>query len=158
MSLLVKKSEVVMRKKEGLSVVPLFSEMTYGTNASLMYASRPEGYHSNPHIHDCEQLNWIQEGSIWIFIQREGDKYDAYHAEPGDYLRIPPNRIHWAWNKGPGNCVQVEVHCPGLQADWTGIASPMFEEGESTATSGSPVNLMTQVPAEVITEVEKQAQ
>ena len=36
----------------------------YGNECSLMIASRAPGYHTTPHIHESEQLNYIQEGEI----------------------------------------------------------------------------------------------
>ena len=41
----------------------------YGNECSLMIASRAPGYHTTPHIHESEQLNYIQEGEIWFFVE-----------------------------------------------------------------------------------------
>jgi hypothetical protein len=32
-------------------------------------------------------------------------------------MRIPRNRSHWAWNRGPGEATVFECHSPGLVAD-----------------------------------------
>ena len=44
----------------------------YGNECSLMIASRAPGYHTTPHIHESEQLNYIQEGEIWFFVEEQG--------------------------------------------------------------------------------------
>lgn len=113
------------------------TELVHGERASLMVATRPPGYHSKPHTHECEQLNYLQSGSLWIFIEKE-----AYLLEPGDYLRIPDSAIHWSWNRGQSACILIEVHAPGLQADpmVEGVALGLFGQGEAVRTSGSPVN------------------
>jgi len=109
----------------------------YGNESSLMVATRPAGYHSRPHFHDCEQLNLVQSGAIWVFV---GDR--AFHVRTGDALRIPTGAVHWAWNRGDEPCTMVEVHAPGMQADPTvaGFATALFDDGEAPATTGSPVN------------------
>ena len=55
----------------------------YGNEANMMVATRSPGYHSKPHKHIPEQLNYVVEGELWIFIV---DK--AYHLKKGDFLRI----------------------------------------------------------------------
>lgn len=149
MGVYIAKEDIRRREKRSLSAVPLISEIVYGTNSSLMIGSRPPGYHSKPHVHDCEQLNYVMQGELWLFIERK-----AYHLRAGDYLRVPPGKIHWSWNKGNEVSVLFEVHSPGLQADWTDIAVPLFDEGESTETSGSPHNRMVEVPQDIIDEAE----
>ena len=56
----------------------------HGTEAAFAISLRKSGYHSSPHIHDFEQLNYIQEGEMWFFILDKG-----YHVKKGDFLRIP---------------------------------------------------------------------
>ena len=41
------------------------TKMVYGNDCNLMLAVRGAGYHSNPHRHDAEQLNYVLEGEIW---------------------------------------------------------------------------------------------
>ncbi len=153
MVLHVKRENVKRREKTTLSAVPLITEISYGTNASLMIGSRPEGYHSKPHVHDCEQLNYVIDGQLWLFVEKQ-----AFLLKKGDHMRVPPNKLHWSWNKGPGTSILAEVHSPGLQADWPDIAIPLFDEGESTKTSGSPHNRLVDTSQDYISEVEKQAQ
>jgi quercetin dioxygenase-like cupin family protein len=45
----------------------LTSKFVYGLHSNLMKAKRVGGYHSKPHVHDCEQLNLLMEGELWVF-------------------------------------------------------------------------------------------
>jgi len=81
----------------------------YGNECSLMIASRAPGYHTTPHIHESEQLNYIQEGEIWFFVEEQG-----FHCKKGDFQRIPGNKVHWAWNRSDKDAVVIEAHAPGL--------------------------------------------
>lgn len=87
----------------------LETQQAFGVKSSLMYATRTADYHSVPHYHDCEQLNYCVSGRMWIFIEDH-----AQEMHPGDYLRVPPNAVHWAWNRGDEDAVLLEVHTPGL--------------------------------------------
>ena len=109
----------------------------YGDRASLMVATRPAGYHSDPHTHECEQLNWLRAGELWIFVEDR-----AFRMRPGDFLRVPAGAVHWAWNRSDGPCTLVEVHSPGMQADpsVSAFAVGLFDEDETPAPTGSPVN------------------
>ncbi|WP_395105072.1 cupin domain-containing protein [Actinomadura sp. SCN-SB] len=113
------------------------TKAVYGNNSSLMVATRPAGYHSKPHFHDCEQLNLLQEGELWVFIEDR-----AFHLKAGDFLRIPEGKIHWSWNKSGKPCVLIEVHTPGLHADplVSGFAVALHDEGETPRYLGSPSN------------------
>ena len=31
-------------------------------------------------------------------------------------MRIPRNKIHWAWNRSPEHCILIESHTPPLTA------------------------------------------
>jgi mannose-6-phosphate isomerase-like protein (cupin superfamily) len=121
------------------------TRLVYGTNGSLMVAWRPSGYHSSPHVHDCEQLNHLQEGELWVFIEQR-----AFHLRAGDFLRVPPGLVHWSWNRGEGPCTLIEVHCPGLQADpkMSSAAVGLFDAGEPATTTGSPFNDFVEFDAE----------
>lgn len=112
------------------------TKAVYGNASSLMIATRPAGYHSTPHTHDCEQLNWLQSGELWVFVEDR-----AFHMAAGDFLRIPAGEVHWSWNKGAGPCTLVEVHTPGMQHDAliSGYAVGLFADGEAPQFLGSPV-------------------
>jgi len=117
----------------------LTTQAVFGAQASLMVATRPGGYHSAPHFHECEQLNLLQAGEIWVFVEDE-----AYHLRPGDFMRIPAGAVHWAWNRSTEACSLVEVHSPGLQADPTvaEVAVGLLREGESVPTGDGPTNTL----------------
>jgi mannose-6-phosphate isomerase-like protein (cupin superfamily) len=108
----------------------------YGNSSSLMIATRPAGYHSVPHTHDCEQLNWLQSGELWVFVVDR-----AFHLRTGDFLRIPAGAPHWSWNKTGEPCTLVEVHTPGMQHDGliSGFAVGLHDDGEPREFLGSPV-------------------
>lgn len=96
-------------------------QRVYGTETSLLFADRDPGYHTNPHRHDCEQMNYIVSGEIWFFVE---DK--AYRCHAGDILRIPRNSLHWAWVRGRESCSVIETHSPPL---------PGHGEARNTAVS-----------------------
>lgn len=112
------------------------TKAVYGNASSLMIATRPSGYHSVPHTHDCEQLNWLQSGELWVFVEDR-----AFHMSAGDFLRIPAGEIHWSWNKSGEPCTLVEVHTPGMQHDGliSGYAVGLYDDGEQPEFLGSPV-------------------
>jgi mannose-6-phosphate isomerase-like protein (cupin superfamily) len=85
----------------------LTTKRVYGNDSQMMVATRSAGYHSKAHTHDCEQLNWVAEGEIWIMVEREG-----YLLRKGDFMRVPRTVVHWAWNRSDGDCVLVESHAP----------------------------------------------
>jgi len=99
----------------------------HGTEAAFAISLRKSGYHSSPHIHDFEQLNYIQEGEMWFFILDKG-----YHVKKGDFLRIPRNAIHWSWVKTKEPCLCYEVFCPPPPArkDRPDHSVGLFDEGE----------------------------
>lgn len=82
-------------------------QLVYGTDSAFARSWRNPGYHSSPHIHDYEQLNYIQEGEMWFFVHDKG-----YHVKKGDTLRIPRNAIHWSWVKSDEPCLCYEVFSP----------------------------------------------
>jgi len=90
----------------------IFLRMVEGTDISIMLASRDSGYHTHPHQHDAEQFNYIIEGELWIFVEEHG-----YRCVKGDVMRVPRNKIHWAWNRGSGPCVMLEAHTPPLTGE-----------------------------------------
>lgn len=88
------------------------SKVAYGLESSMIIATRFPGYHSIPHMHDAEQLNWVAEGEIYVFIEDDG-----FLARKGDFCRIPRNAVHWSWVQGTGPCTVVELHTPPLIGD-----------------------------------------
>jgi len=89
----------------------LETKMVYGRKASMVHAVRPDGYHSDPHVHPAEQLNFVLEGSVWLFVGEE-----AVLLEPGDFHRVPGLAVHWA-KVEDGPCTLVEAHAPAYVGD-----------------------------------------
>ncbi len=78
------------------NVASFVVRMVYGTDTSIMFADRGPGYHTKPHYHDAEQVNIVSSGEMWFFVEQHG-----YRCRKGDIMRIPRNKIHWAWNRSP---------------------------------------------------------
>lgn len=83
--------------------------MIHGTETSLMFADRGSGYHTKPHYHASEQFNYVLSGEMWFFVEKHG-----YRCKEGDIMRIPKNKIHWAWNRTEKNVILLETHSPPL--------------------------------------------
>ena len=108
----------------------------YGNECSLMIASRAPGYHTTPHIHESEQLNYIQEGEIWFFVEAQG-----FHCKKGDFQRIPGNKVHWAWNRSDKDAVVIEAHAPGLVGlKAANGAVALFDAGETPQVRKPGIN------------------
>jgi mannose-6-phosphate isomerase-like protein (cupin superfamily) len=106
----------------------LRTKQVTGTHSSMTVATRTSGYHSQPHFHDCEQINYVTAGSIWVFIQDR-----AFHLRRGDFLRIPPSAMHWAWNRSEENVELIELHTPGLLLDGVSPVA-LVEDSEMPGT------------------------
>lgn len=131
------RGESVLEETADMGNTSFTTKAVFGSSSSLMIATRPAGYHSRPHKHDCEQLNWLRDGDLWVFVEDR-----AFHLEAGDFMRIPAGKIHWSWNKSAESCTLLEVHTPGLQDDplIKGFAVGLREPGEIPEFLGSPVN------------------
>src|SRR5258708_20227400 len=81
--------------------------LVYGEKSNLFIGRRAPGFHSKPHKHESEQLNYCVEGGLWMYVDGV-----AYHLEKGDFLRIPAWSMHWAWNRLDSGNVLIEVHTP----------------------------------------------
>ena len=57
----------------------IWTKHCYGEDLSIRVAGREGGYHSSPHIHDSEQLNFCADGEMWIYVENDG-----YHLRKGD--------------------------------------------------------------------------
>jgi len=88
------------------------AQIAYGADSSMMVAVRQPEYHSRPHSHDAEQLNYVLDGELYVFVGDSG-----FHARKGDVFRIPRGAIHWSWVKGEVPCVLLEMHTPPLIGD-----------------------------------------
>lgn len=114
----------------------LETRTVYGKSASMVYARRPDGYHSSPHVHPAEQLNFVLEGELWMFVEDE-----AALLEPGDFHRVPGMAVHWA-KVEDGPCVLVEAHSPPYVGDDELVgedeehAVGLFADGEEPVADG----------------------
>jgi len=91
---------------------PFQARIIHGWETGIMHAVRAPGYHTEPHSHDAEQINYIVDGEIWFFVEENG-----YRCKAGDVMRIPRNKVHWAWNRGPGEATVIETHSPPITAN-----------------------------------------
>ena len=126
--------------------------LAYGNNVSVMYTTRPPGYHSKPHTHDSEQISIVLEGESIGFV---GDK--GVRSKPGDIKRIPAGALHWAWNKSDTVYRTIQIHSPGLQSDpkCSEYAHPLFAEGEEPNLLGEPANEFPEMTDEIIEIMER---
>lgn len=113
------------------------AQIAYGLESSLMVAVRQPQYHSRPHRHDAEQLNYVLDGELYVFVDDDG-----FLARKGDVFRIPRNAIHWSWVQGETPCVLLETHTPPLVGDPGVLDSAVALVGPDEDRSG-----LTAVPS-----------
>jgi quercetin dioxygenase-like cupin family protein len=77
--------------------------MVFGRSVSLAVAECEPGYHPAPQIHSSEQINYVAEGELCVYV--EGIQY---LLKQGDAIRIPRMKIHWMWNRSERKCVFYE--------------------------------------------------
>jgi len=104
--------ETVLVPAKHLAGGSVGARIAYGKDASMMVATRQPGYHSKPHRHSAEQLNFVMEGELYVFVDEDG-----FLARKGDVFRIPSDAIHWSWVQGTTACVLLEMHAPALVGD-----------------------------------------
>jgi len=112
-----------------------------GRHVNLMVAVRPPEYHSRPHAHDAEQLNYVQEGEVWFFVGKRG-----YHLRQGDFFRVPRGAVHWMWNRIDRPLILIEAHSPSMTDDplFSSFAVRLFDSKEDTRLPESPLNRMVE--------------
>jgi len=128
----------------------IWTKHCYGEDLSIRVAGRNGGYHSSPHIHDSEQLNYCADGEMWIYVENDG-----YRLRKGDLMRVPRNLVHWAWNRSDKPCVLYESHAPGnIGAPRVrDTAGPLFRANEPLPTGRYP--LVSWLSTEYAENVEK---
>ncbi len=149
MALHIKSADVPQRKRvqsgdtgEGSMVV----KKAYGNECSMMIADRAPGYHTKPHAHESEQLNYVLDGEIWFFVEDKG-----FHCKKGDFQRIPANKIHWAWNRSNSSANVAEAHAPALIGGRASEgAVPLYDDGEAQAIRGPGENKFIPFDAEAV--------
>src|SRR2546427_7180337 len=99
MSLHVKDADVPKRQVvrtgvegEGAMVV----RRGYGNECSLMHAIRASGYHTTPHAHEAEQINYVLEGEIWFFVEERGFLCKAEEDRKSTRLNSSHSQISYA--------------------------------------------------------------
>jgi quercetin dioxygenase-like cupin family protein len=98
----------------------------FGLECGIMLATREGGYHSRPHRHRSEQLNYIAEGSIWVFCEDE-----AFLARAGDFYRIPAGAVHWGWNRADEPVTAFQAYAPVLDPYNRANAVALLAEAEA---------------------------
>ncbi len=101
--------------------------MVFGNSVSLAVAECKAGYHPAPQIHASEQINYVAEGELWVYI--EGT---PYVLRQGDAIRVPRMKMHWMWNRSNAACTFYESCSPPLIGDAAvrGSKSGLFDEAQ----------------------------
>jgi mannose-6-phosphate isomerase-like protein (cupin superfamily) len=153
---LVAKSDLPVRTAKPSSAasddIRLTSRRIYGMETSIMFAERGPGYHTRPHRHACEQINYIISGEIWFFVEGVG-----YRCRAGDIMRVPRSKIHWAWNCGSEQAVLIESHSPpliGNNAEARKTAVPLLGSDENVEDVKYVVNEVVPMDPARVAEVE----
>lgn len=111
------------------------TKVVHGDECSIVIATREAGYHSRPHYHESEQLNYVVEGEMWVFVEEE-----AFVARAGDFFRIPAGAVHWAFNRSEEPVTSFQVHAPPLEPQRE-AARGLYAEGEEPAPRGESRNI-----------------
>lgn len=111
------------------------TKMVFGRDASLAICECVPGYHPAPHVHDSEQIVYIAEGELWIYLGGT-----PYHLRQGDFIRIPRMTMHWMWNRFDVPCVFYESNCPALigNAEIRNSRCGLFDDGEQRPQGSYP--------------------
>lgn len=136
--------------------ISLQSKVVYGLCGSLMCASRDGGYHSKPHVHDCEQLNVLTRGRLTGYILDEAGEAQSFEIQAGDFWRIPRMAVHWSWNQSSEECELIELHTPGMHWDpgFGGGAVSLLANDETPTTYPRPRNIQVDTTRYPIGQIE----
>lgn len=116
------------------------TKMVTGTECSIMVARRDAGYHSRPHYHESEQLNYVVEGEIWVFVEDDG-----FICRQGDFFRVPANAVHWGWNRSDQPVTTFQVHAPALDPSRPAVVA-LTDDGETLVPRGDSRNIPVDDP------------
>lgn len=111
------------------------TKVVHGDESSIVIARRESGYHSRPHYHESEQLNYVIEGEMWVFVEEEG-----FIARAGDFFRVPANAVHWAYNRSSEPVTSFQVHSPPLEPSRE-AAHGLYTDDEVPAPRGDSRNI-----------------
>lgn len=130
------------------------TKMVSGTECSIMVARRDGGYHSKPHYHESEQLNYVMAGELWVFVETDG-----FLCRAGDFFRIPANAVHWGWNRSEEPVTTFQVHAPALDPGRPEVFC-LARDGETLVARGDSRNIPVDDPkyARAEEEVVRRAQ
>ena len=103
----------------------------YGNECSLMIATRKPGYHTKPHQHESEQINYVLDGEIWFFVKDKG-----FHCKKGDFHRIPANTIHWACNRSDADARWPKPMPRDSSASRPADPVALYDDGETPKVRG----------------------
>lgn len=100
--------------------------LTFGWGVALAVATCEPGYHPAPQIHDSEQINYVAEGELWVWVDGT-----PYHLRAGDAIRVPRMKMHWMWNRSDSRCTFYESHSPAPvgHASILGSDCALFDAG-----------------------------
>jgi quercetin dioxygenase-like cupin family protein len=135
--------DTVLVPGQHLSGGSIGAKIVYGTDASMIVATRQPGYHSKPHLHDAEQLNYVMAGELYVFIE-----HDGFLVKEGDLFRVPRNAVHWSWVQGAKPCVLLEMHAPPLIGD-PGVADTAVALMDASDKLADIVRVRSEWPADV---------
>jgi quercetin dioxygenase-like cupin family protein len=139
----VKDGEAILEIRGGR----MSTKYAYGKDCNIMVATRSGGYHSIPHTHDAEQINYVTDGELWCFV---GDK--GFLAKEGDFVRIPKNAVHWGWNISDKPCTIVEIHTPPVAPEKRKNGVGLFDEAEDPSDHGSVPSINVEMD---VSEIER---
>lgn len=111
------------------------TKVVHGDECSVVVACRESGYHSRPHYHESEQLNYVMEGEMWVFVEDEG-----FIVREGDFFRVPANAVHWAYNRSSEPVTSFQVHCPPLEPSRDSVRG-LYADGEIPVPRGDSRNI-----------------
>jgi mannose-6-phosphate isomerase-like protein (cupin superfamily) len=135
--------------------ITMSTQRVHGIESSIMFAERGPGYHTKPHRHDCEQMNYIMSGEMWFFVEGEG-----YHCKKGDLMRIPRGRVHWAFNCSDEHTTILETHCPpliGNNAEARKTAVSLLGDDEKMEDVQYKVNEVIDMDPQWVADAERRA-
>ena len=104
----------------------MLTQFVYGASCAMMVATRDDGYHSRPHRHRAEQINFVIAGEIWVFVEHQG-----FLARQGDFYRIPANAVHWGWNLGGQRVTTAQAFAPPVDPYTRKNTVDLFDMSES---------------------------
>lgn len=124
----------------------MVTKVVAGAECSMVYAVREAGYHSRPHHHVSEQLTYVVDGEIWVFVDDDG-----FLCRAGDFFRVPAHAVHWGWNRSDQPVTTLQVHAPPLEPSRPNVVL-LAAEGEQIEPRGDSRNIAIDDPAFAATE------